>query len=507
MARPGAGSHIKMLELFQFRVIMLTGKQRKQTTSRKSVSEHKVNILYRIKKIREAFNAYAIWRDMRVRESWSREQLLEYQNSRLNALVRHAVEKSPFYREFYKGVDLGAPIDIRSLPVLTKKVMMDNFDRFVTDRKVTLSSVQSHMGRLQGDEYYRGRYRVLTTAGSSGIKGVFLFGSLAWSTLLASVMRAGWFMGVSPYKRMRIGSIGGGSPLNLSYRRAMGMDFGLHKVQRLLVTSPLEQLVADINKFQPQYIHAYPSMATLLAEEQLEGKLHIAPEYLLTGGELVTDAMWRVIRRAWGIRPFQSYSATEGLLAVECEHHRGIHLFEDLSIIEVVDDENRPVPDGTPGRKILLTNLFLFRQPLIRYEISDMICIDPEPCSCGRPLRLINAIIGRNDDIFYLEGISGEPVPVHPLNFHSVLAPLENIKEYQVVLGDDSIIILVVPKADWNTAESDKVTGMIKRKLQELNIKPPRIVAKTANSIERDERHMGKMVIISQELEGRTFES
>jgi hypothetical protein len=48
---------------------------------------------------------------------------------------------------------------------------------------------------------------------------------------------------------------------------------------------------------------------------------------------------------------------------------------------------------------------------------------------------------------------------------------------------------------------------MIRRKLQELNIKPPRVLVKIVDRIERDDRHMGKMVIISQELEGRTFES
>lgn len=469
-----------------------------------------MDFLYRIKKIKEALNGYAIWRTLKARESWTREQLLNYQQKKLDALVRHAADKSTFYREFYKGVDLGGPhgsIDIRTLPVLTKKAVMDNFDRIVTDRKVTLASVYGHMKNLRDDQYYHGRYKVLTTAGSSGFKGVFLYGSRAWSTILASVMRAGAFMGVSPYRRMRVGSIGGGSPLSLSYRRALGMDFGLHKIMHLPVTSPIEQLVADINNFQPQYMHAYPLMATLLAEEQLEGKLKISPEYLLTGGELVTEAMRQVIRRAWGIRPFQSYSATEGLLAVECEHHRGIHLFEDLSIIEVVDDENRPVPDGVPGRKILLTNLYLFRQPLIRYEIADKICIDPEPCSCGRPFRLINAIIGRNDDIFYLEGVSGEPTPVHPLTFHSVLSPLESIREYQVVLGDSSIIILVVPKAGWGAAASLSIEETVKKKLQGLNIKPPLIIVKPAAGIEHDERHMGKMVIISQGLEGRSFES
>lgn len=466
-----------------------------------------MGIVHRIKKIWEALNAYAIWRDMNSREGWSRERLLQYQNRQLETLVRHAAAKSPFYRELYKGLDLSGPLDIRGLPVVTKKAVMDNFDRFVTDGRVTLSSVHRHMERLTTDQCYEKKYRVFTTAGSSGLKGVFLYDSLAWCTILAAVMRAASFMGVSPYRPLRTSSIGSGSPVNLGYRRAEGMDFGLHKVQRLFVTSPLEQLVASLNGFQPQFIHAYPSMATLLAEEQIEGKLNITPEYLLTGGELVTEAMRRVIRRAWGIRPFPSYSATEGLLAVECDHHRGIHLFEDLSIVEVVDDENHPVPDGVPGRKVLLTNLFQFREPLIRYEMSDMICIDPEPCSCGRPFRLISGIIGRNDDIFYLEGTSGEPAPVHPLNFHSVLVSTKNVEEYQVVLGDESIIILIVPREIWNTAESDNIVARVKEKLLELNIKPPRILVKAVNRIERDDRHMGKMVIISRELEGRSFAS
>ena len=466
-----------------------------------------MEISTRIGRIQDFIRSYQIWRDMNLREGWTREQLLEHQGRQLNSLVRHAVAKSPFYQELYRSVDLSRPVRVEDLPVTTKKMVMENFDRVVTSRKVDLASVYSHIDHVKGDPLYSGRYRVLTTSGTSGLKGVFLYDKKTWSTLMAAVLRAGSFMGARPLRPLRITSIGGSSPVHLSYRRAGAMDFGFHKVQRLIVTMSVEKLVAEMNSFQPQYIHAYPSMATLLAEEQLEGRLKIKPEFLLTGAELVTDAMRRVIRQAWGIRPFESYSATEGMLAVECDHHRGLHIFEDLVIVEVVDDENRPVPDGTPGRKILLTNLFQFSEPLIRYEISDMIRIDSEPCSCGRPFRLISAIFGRNDDVIYLEGLSGEPVPIHPMNFHFFLTTLTNIKEYRVVLGDEDITVVIVPRGQWGEADSEEIKQTIYKKLLDLKVKPPPLRITTVDSIKRDDRFMGKMVVVAKGLAGRTFES
>lgn len=466
-----------------------------------------MDFLHRAKKLQDAVRAYGTWRELKSREAWSREQLAAHQGRQLDSLVRHAVAKSPFYREFYRDIDLAKQFRLQDLPVITKKIVMDNFDRVVTDSSVTLASIYGHIDAVRGDQLYAGKYRVLTTAGSSGLKGVFLYDRSSWSGLLAAVMRAGSFMGISPLRPLRITSIGGGSPVHLSYRRALAMDFGLHKVQRLVVTSPIERLVADLNEFQPQYIHAYPSMATLLAEEQIEGKLRISPEYLLTGAELVTEAMRKVIRRAWGIRPFESYSSTEGILAAECDHHRGMHLFEDMMIAEVVDEEDRPVPDGTPGRKILLTNLFQFREPLIRYDISDMVCIDPEPCSCGRPFRLISAVYGRNDDIFYLEGADGEPVPVHPLNFHSFLVSFTNIKEYRVFLGDEDITVVIVPRGAWSDADDEAIRMKFNQKLADLKVRPPAIRIRRVEAIPRDDRFMGKMVMIARGLAGRTFES
>jgi len=453
-------------------------------------------------KVQDAMRAYGAWCEMKAREGWSREQLIEYQGMQLARLVRHACAKSPFYRELYKGIDLGGPIRLQDLPIVTKKSIMENFDRVVTDPKVNLASLYTHIDNIKEDQLYAGEYRVLTTAGTSGFKGVFLYDDFTWSTLLAAVMRVGSFMGISPLRPLRITAIGGSSPVHLSFRRAEAMDFGLHKVQRLVVTSPVEQLVADMNSFQPHYIHAYPSIATLLAEEQLEGRLRIEPEFLLTGAELVTEAMRDTIRRAWGITPFESYSSTEGMLAAECDRHRGLHIFEDLLTAEVVDAEYRPVPDGAPGSKILLTNFVQYREPLIRYEISDMITIDPEPCGCGRPFRLIKTIFGRHDDVFYLEGLSGEPVPFHPMNFHFFLTTFPGIKQYRVILGDDDITIVIVPRGEWGGADEEELRQIFTKKFAEMKIKPPALRVRRVDSIKRDDRFMGKLVVIEKGQKG-----
>jgi phenylacetate-coenzyme A ligase PaaK-like adenylate-forming protein len=143
-------------------------------------------------------------------------------------------------------------------------------------------------------------------------------------------------------------------------------------------------MVDELNLFQPESLFTYPSIASLLAIEQLEGRLHIHPQVVETGAEVRTEQMEQNIRRAWSVAPFNVYGTTEGgPCNVDCSYHRGIHVFEDLVLMEVVDERNQAVPDGLPGSKVLITNLFNFTQPLIRYEVTDMLTISPEPCPCG----------------------------------------------------------------------------------------------------------------------------
>jgi phenylacetate-coenzyme A ligase PaaK-like adenylate-forming protein len=77
-----------------------------------------------------------------------------------------------------------------------------------------------------------------------------------------------------------------------------------------------------------------------LAEERQAGRLRLSPKILVTAAELRTPEMTQRLQEAFGVRPFDVYGSTEGLFGSECQHHQGIHLFEDTTLVENVD------PDG-----------------------------------------------------------------------------------------------------------------------------------------------------------------
>jgi phenylacetate-coenzyme A ligase PaaK-like adenylate-forming protein len=188
---------------------------------------------------------------------------------------------------------------------------------------------------------------------------------------------------------------------------------------------------------------SYASMARILADEQLTGRLHIVPQVIFTISEVLTDETRRDVERAWGKPPFDQYGATEaGGIAAECEHHCGMHLYEDLVITEVVDKDHRPVPPGFYGDKLLITVLFNYAQPLIRYELSDSVRLASEPCLCRRPFARIAAIQGRTEDILYFPTATGGEVAVHPYAFERVMDRVP-ASGWQVLQEDDGLRVLL----------------------------------------------------------------
>ncbi len=94
------------------------------------------------------------------------------------------------------------------------------------------------------------------------------------------------------------------------------------------------------------------------------------------------------------------------------------------AIVEVVDDDERPVEAGTPGSKVLLTNLVNRAQPLIRYELSDAVVLASGPDPSGRPYDRIARIDGRSDDVSSLPARGGGEVHVHPFRLRAPFVTL-----------------------------------------------------------------------------------
>lgn len=119
--------------------------------------------------------------------------------------------------------------------------------------------------------------------------------------------------------------------------------------ERLDAATPLPDIVARLNQLQPDVLIAYASMIRVLAAEQLSGRLRIAPHGVNSSSEVLTTEARAEATRAWTVAPFDVYAATEtGGIAAECDQHQGMHLFEDLVIPEVVDNDYRPVPRASP---------------------------------------------------------------------------------------------------------------------------------------------------------------
>ena len=129
-------------------------------------------------------------------------------------------------------------------------------------------------------------------------------------------------------------------------------------------------------------------------------------------------------------------------MAGECNAHTGLHLYEDLDIVEVVDTFNRPVPPGVYGDKLLLTRLYNTTQPLIRYEVSDRLCLFSHSCSCKRPFALVEDIQGRKEDVLFFPGIAGAEVRIMPHVFHKVM-DVTPVRQWQIIQEEGGIRVLV----------------------------------------------------------------
>ncbi|MEX2107403.1 MAG: hypothetical protein WD827_00790 [Solirubrobacterales bacterium] len=457
-------------------------------------------MIERLRRLPEVARALRFSRVLESHDQWSLEQLRAHQRQRLLAIVRYAAANSPYYRERFAGIELSDDLDLAALPRLDKATMLENFDDLVTDRRLTLAGVEQHLTELEGadsrtDPMLFGEYRAMASGGTSGRRGVFVYGRDDWTEVLAGGpmrVQKSYFHFGPRLPRRRFATIFADHPLHMTGRINRSLDVGVHRFLRLDARMSHGELVEALNAFGPEGLTTYPSTAALLAERQLAGELRIHPQMVFTSGEVRTPEMEERIVEAWGRTPFNNYGATEigPYGAAECDRHTGLHLFEDQVLLEVVDDDYRPVPAGEPGSRLLLTNIFNRTQPLIRYELNDLLTVSPDPCPCGRPFPLLRSIAGRSDDVLEMPAAEGGTIKVHPLTLRSPLAGIATLSEYRIVYGAGELRV----KAVLNGADG-RVCGEIEAKLgaalAERGVQVPPILVESAAEIPRHP-HSGK---------------
>lgn len=226
----------------------------------------------------------------------------------------------------------------------------------------------------------------------------------------------------------------------------------------------------NISRIQPTTIVAVPSFILKLIAFAEEHGIDINASSVKKAvciGENIrnTDYTYNVLGKKitdkWNIRLFSTYASTEMQTAfTECKAGRGGHHHPELLIVELLDENDQPVPPGAPG-EVTITTLGVEAMPLLRYKTGDICQYDTAPCSCGRQTLRLSPVIGRRKQMIKYKGTT-----LYPPALYDLLSDMEEVREFIVEvfsneIGTDEILLHLSP-----TEVNEDVDRRIKSYLQ-----------------------------------------
>jgi len=399
-------------------------------------------------------------------ESFTPQQIHDLQQKRFRKLLRHVLQNSRFYRRYYKehgitehDVDAVKPED---LPVIDKQIIMENYDDLVCDPALKKDALERFIAESpDAGTKYKSKYRVIHTSGSSGTVGLFVYGPSDWVVAKAIGIRAA---GVSfnPFARTRLAFIGATDGHYTSVTTVRNAPRLLFKVITLSVNGPLEETCRDTERFRPDGLVGYASAIGLLAQEQIASNVSITPKKVWCTGEPLTPAIRTNIEKAFGVNPINTYGTSETMTCgAECDDSHRLHLFDDWFSVQVVDKALQPVKPSQTGR-VVMTNLYNYTQPLIRYQLDDEVVLSDEPCPCGWPFPVIDELAGRSEEFLWFTKADGRKEVISPHVLGTFFVP--GLEKFQFIqTGTDGLTMKAVVHS-----ERDRVVPAIRERMTEI---------------------------------------
>ncbi len=397
----------------------------------------------------------AVWERRRV-QRLSRDQLVAEQSAKFRRLVRLAYERSPFYRAIIesRGLDLDScrPTDF---PVLTKQMVAENFDRILTDPSLSLARIEDFLAHSHDpNELLDGRYHVLHSSGTSGTVGHVVYSQAAWITGSSQMLRV-LPLGLGTRVAFVAAAKGHFAGASLLVTGNSGFNRLFFNVRTYDVSQPMEQIVAALNKFQPQGLTGYAGILEGLAEAQREGALQIRPRVIVSGAEPLRPRCREVLQQTFKAPVINAYASSEHLfMAMTLPGSDGMYLLEDDLIFELRDDST------------CVTNLFNDTLPLIRYRMDDVLVPADDPS--GRyPLTKIRDLVGRTEDRPVFRNRDGVEDFIHPSLIAELWIP--GLKSWQIQLVDPSTFVFRARFDEGRSRdEKQSIRRTIRQQLREI---------------------------------------
>ncbi len=389
-------------------------------------------------------NVVAKLEETRLNETLSEAGLRDLQNRKLQHLVKHCYNTVPYYTRLFdsygiKPEQIRSREDLHLLPVLTKQIIRDNYD--------DMFSTAVNPKRL----------RKSSTGGSTGTPLKFCTDAAEWSSWKASTLRAWeWY---DLHLGDKIFSLGGSS---INKRKQLLSLKGLydrvimrnHKYSSADVTDQaMQRNYEALMALRPKAVRGYGSSLYILARFIENRELPLCPiKVVLTTGEVLMPEYRRKLEQVFQAPVYDEYGASDGgILSHECPQREGLHIAEDLCIIEITDKQGNPLPVGTTGF-VCTTDLNNYVFPFLRYHVGDMAYIKQTSCSCGRHTRLIGEVMGRAGKLMYNKAgipISPTVLPMmfypelnyHNLEYQKVYNKIDKFQIRQDCQGDITILL------------------------------------------------------------------
>ena len=413
------------------------------------------------------------------RERWEPDRFRSWQEDRLARLLHTAAMRVPYYRnQWAERRRRGDRADVEVLenwPILAKEQVRHHPAAFLVEGCDPRSMYKDH------------------TSGTTGTPlTLWLTRETVRSWYALYEARTRRWHGVTRHDRW--GLLGGQPVVRPGQRSAPfwvwngGLNQLYLSAMHIAPWSERAYLEA-IRKYELRYLIGYPSSLSYLAQAaEASGTLLPNLTAVVTNAEPLYDQQRQAILRGFHCRLQETYGMAEIVCAAsECEHG-AMHLWPEAGVVEIVDDEGRMVPDGTPGR-IVATGILNTEMPLVRYDTRDrgQLKGDRTPCACSRSLPVLEKVWGRYDDqIVTADGR-------RPVLLDRIFDPPVHVREGQIIQeAIGRFRIRVVPTGGWSDADR----GLLSRSLAAI-VGEADITIELVESIERT--WAGKFrIIISQ---------